>query len=120
MRPLIGLDHVANAQLGPAGALSADIPIFPLDIEGSLTLPEGENLIDGLLEHLVAIGIETANHFGIRARNARADTEQKTPLEHRVDQRDIRRDNRRVTERQVVNTGAQLDISGLPGEPGDK
>src|SRR5271154_4613270 len=106
MRPLIGLDHVANAQLGPASALSADIPVFDLDIEGGLTLPEGEDLIDCLLEHLVAIGIESANHFSSRARNARADTEQKTPLEHRVYQRDVRRDNRRVTERQVMNTGA--------------
>jgi hypothetical protein len=39
MRLLIGLDHVANAELGPSALLSDDIPVLTFDPERRLTFP---------------------------------------------------------------------------------
>ena len=93
---------------------------FPMKIIGRLAGPDIQNLIDRFKKHLVAIGIEIAEQLGIRQQSAGADSENQAAVEHVIEHRHGGRDSGRMGVRHVDRAGAEPDLPGGGGDPGQE
>jgi hypothetical protein len=109
---LIGLDHIADADLGPQRLHRRDGPVFPLQVDRCRSGPQRQNMIDRFREHVVAVGIQQSECLGVRAKNACADAEDESPFEQVVEHRRIRGHHDRMGVRKIDHRGPDFDLGG--------
>ena len=120
MRLLIRLQHHALPRLADQRAPGGDVPEPALEVVRSVIRPQREDLVDGLDEHRVAVGVEVAARLHVGAQAARADAEYEAPLQHVVHHGDVRRDLRGVVVGQVDRAAPQLDVLRLVRDAGNE
>ena len=120
MRPLQRPRDEALADILDQGLLRRDVPVFSLDIVRRLAGPDLQHLIDRFEKHLVAVGVEIAEQFGIRQQSAGADSENQAAVEHVIEHRHGGRDGGRMGVRHVDGAGAEPDLLGGGRDPGQE
>ena len=113
---LVGLDDRAEPDLGEKRLPRRDLPVLAFKIVGRLALPDGDDVADGLGEHLPPIEAADAERLRVRLEGAGADPEQEPALEEVVEHRGLCRDEDRVGVREIGRPRAELDVSGLGDE----
>ena len=120
MRLLQGLGQIALPEIEHQLAVDHGVPIFPYDPVRRLARPDLQHLVDAFEEHRVAVGVEIAEHLGVRQQPAGRDAEDEAPVEQMVEHRGIRRHRRRMIVRHVDRAGAELDAPGRLDQRADE
>ena len=116
------LHQHATPDLCQGGDLGGDLEpvVRKVNVVWRLTLPDGQDHIDGFCKHLVAVLVQDAQRFGIRGQCTRADAEDETPLGQVVEHGRLRRQKRGMRVRQIGSAAAQLDGFGFRDQGGQK
>ena len=120
MRLLQGLEDDALPDRRIQRARGGDLPVLAAQDVGRFARPDRQHLIDRFARHRLAVLIQRAENFRIRAQPARADAQNEAPVAHVIDHRDLRRHRRRMAVRQVDGAGAEADLPRLVGKAGDE
>ncbi len=102
------------------GVLGGDVPVLAGELIRRLFCPDGDDVLQRLDEHLVAVDVERAEHFGVGRQVAGADAEQKPAFQHMVEHRRFGRRRSRMVMAQIDRAGAQLDVLGLIRDRGQE
>ena len=86
---LIGLDDVADADLGPQLPTVEMVQYFPLRSIGAVPAHSARMLIDRFREHVVAVGIEKSQRLGVGAKDAGANAQDEPAFEQIVEHRRV-------------------------------
>ena len=70
-------------------------------------------MVDGFLEHRLAIALEIAEHFGVGTQSPGTDAEHEAAIEQVIEHRHIGRDLRRMPVGQVHGAAAAHDARGV-------
>ena len=113
-RLLVGLGHHADAEGEVHGLARRDLEAVAgkLDVVGRLALPDGEDHVDRLGEHLVAVLVEDPDRLGVGGQRAGAHAEDEAPFRQVIEHRRLRRHQHRVLLRQVAGAARKLDALG--------
>ena len=89
-----------------------------IDVVGRIALPHRQDDVDGLGENLVAVLIEDADGFRIRAERAGRDAHDEAALREMIEHGRIDRDHDRMHLREIGRAGGELDPRGVVDQRG--
>ncbi len=110
-RLLVGLGHDADAEIERHGARGRDLVavVGKVDVVGRTALPDGEDDVDRLGEHLVAILVEDAERLGVGGQRAGAHAQDEAAFGQMIEHRRLHRDQHGVHMGEVRGAGGELD-----------
>ncbi len=93
-----GLAEDADAELERRGAREGDLEavVREIDVVGRIALPDRQDHVDRLGEHLVAVLLEDAERLGVGGERAGADAEDEAALRQMVEHRRVHGDQHRM------------------------
>jgi hypothetical protein len=114
------LAHDADAEIERHRAPGRDLVavVGKFDVVGRIALPDREDDVDRLREHLVAILLEDAERLGIGRQRARAHSQDEASLRHVVEHRGMHGDQHGVHVGEVRGAGRELDPLRLRDQRG--
>ena len=89
-------------------------------IVGSLAVPQGDDMVEGLDHFFVAVEFKIAEHLDVGHQTAWPDAENKAPLEHVIDHRHLTGDHHRMIGGQVQDRAAEPDAGRVADEARDE
>ena len=120
MRPLVGLQDQALADLGNRGLAGGHVEILALDVHRPFAFPDLQHRVDTFDKHRIAVLLEVAERLGVRHQAARADAHDEAALEHVVQHRDLPGDGGRVAVGHVDGATAQHDVASVMRQTGQE
>jgi len=117
---LIGLDDVADADLGPQRLDGRNGPVFSLEIDRCRACPQREDMVDRFREHVVAVGIEKSERLGVGAKDASADAQDEPAFEQIVEHRRVRGHDHGMAVRKIDHGGPDFHLRDRAQQRGDK
>ena len=121
VRLLVGLDHGADAEVGPVVVLEPERPVLAPDVVGRLRGPELEHGLDGLARHLAAdLQVGHAEHLEVADEPAGAHAQDQPPVAQVIQQGGVGGGLHRVALRQVDHAGAELHARRARDQVGEE
>ena len=114
-RLLVRLAEVADAERLIDGAAGRHLVavVGEVDVVRRIALPDRQDHVDRLGEHLVAVLLQDAERLGVGGQRAGAHAEDEAALRQMVEHRRLLGDQHRMHVRQVRGAGGELDGLGL-------
>jgi hypothetical protein len=103
---LIRLQHDPLPCFADQRFFRADVPESALEAVRRIASPDRQDLVDRFHEHGIAVLVQIAQDFLVRAQPPRTDAKQESSLQHMIDHRHIRSDHGRVVVRQIDGPAA--------------
>ena len=119
-RLLVRLAEEADADVERLGARGRDLVavVREVDVVGRIALPDRQDHVDRLGEHLVAVLLQDAERLGVGGQRAGADAEDEAAFRQMIEHRRVLGDQHRMHVREIAGAGGELDGLGVGDQRG--